>query len=164
MEQSFHQKWLRYVDNRSYFWCGTIALHSEMEVEGDLLTCRSPVSWSMLSVAGLRWRPALAGHSSDGGRGGAPSDRPKPGTHCLECWCWPGQTEVRHWSVIGLVSRTEVLFGRKRHHLTQSMACGVFSLIQRMNCVVFSEMTTAADFAFSKPCSIRGPTTRTHSE
>lgn len=51
-----------------------------------------------------------------------------------------------------------------RQSLTHSMACGVFSLTQRMNCDVFSEMKMAAVFTFSRPCSMSGPTTLTHSE
>lgn len=52
----------------------------------------------------------------------------------------------------------------RMYGLTHSMTSGVFSFTQRINWVVFSEMKMAADFAFSIPCSISGPITRTHSE
>lgn len=63
-----------------------------------VLTCRSPVGWPMLFVAGQMRMPVLEGCSSDGERGGAPSNMPTPGTHCPGCLCSPGQrqTEVRH--------------------------------------------------------------------
>lgn len=60
-----------------------------------VLTCRSPVGWPMLFVAGQMRMPVLEGCSSDGERGGAPSNMPTPGTHSPGCLCSPGQDRQR---------------------------------------------------------------------
>lgn len=47
---------------------------------------------------------------------------------------------------------------------THSMACGVFPRTQATSCAAFSKAKTAAAFVLSRPCSMSGPTTLTHSE